>query len=42
MEGIGDKMVEIQNLLLLLGLGDRWSVFSPEWKKYFRNLNAQQ
>ena len=37
MEGIGGKMVEILNLLLLLGFREGWSVCSPEWRKYFRN-----
>jgi len=33
MEGIGGKMVETVNLLVLLGFRGGWSVASPEWKK---------
>ncbi len=33
----GGKMVEIQNLLLYLGLGGGWSVCSPEWRKILGN-----
>ena len=30
------KMVETLNLLVLLGLGEGWSVASPEWRKKFK------
>ena len=42
MEGRRGLLVEILNLLVLVGLGGGWSVCSPEWEKIFLKAEIWQ